>query len=328
MLMASHMYAYILKDRHFDLLNVHDLEGPEMAETAIENLVINETNKGLIKAIAQIYTDSGQSNRFSADFIHGKGEGQIILLHGPPGTGKTLTAESVAEFARRPLLSVTAADLGHENETLERRLLRYFRRASEWDAIVLLNEADVYLEQRTTQDLKRNSIVSVFLRALGYFQDILFLTTNWVGHFDEAFMSRIHVSLGYEKLDNVAREQIWNNLFKKLKDDHKHGGLDIRHEYDAKGYVRSEDVQSLQWNGREIRSAFQTAVALAVCDWKHKKNDPVPELKEADLKQVVSMSSAFRNYMKAAHSGMDDSTWAFKYGNREDKFPSTPGKQT
>jgi hypothetical protein len=43
---------------------------------------------------------------------------------------------------------------------LKRNLLRYFRMASDWDAIVLLDEADVYLEQRTTHDLQRNSIVS------------------------------------------------------------------------------------------------------------------------------------------------------------------------
>jgi SpoVK/Ycf46/Vps4 family AAA+-type ATPase len=63
-----------------------------MAETAIDSLVMDSNNKELIKAIARIYTDSDQTERFSADFIQGKGEGQIILLHGPPGTGKTLTA--------------------------------------------------------------------------------------------------------------------------------------------------------------------------------------------------------------------------------------------
>jgi hypothetical protein len=66
----------------------------------------------------------------------------------------------VAEYTKRPLLSITAADLGHEPDALELSLLRYFKRASDWDAIVLLDEADVYLEQRTTHDLKRNSIVS------------------------------------------------------------------------------------------------------------------------------------------------------------------------
>jgi len=63
-----------------------------MVQTAIDNLVMENNNKELIKAIARIYTDSDQADRFSADFIQGKGEGQIILLHGPPGTGKTLTA--------------------------------------------------------------------------------------------------------------------------------------------------------------------------------------------------------------------------------------------
>jgi len=66
----------------------------------------------------------------------------------------------VAEYTKRPLLSITAADLGHEPDALEHSLLRYFKMASDWDAIVLLDEADVYLEQRTTHDLKRNGIVS------------------------------------------------------------------------------------------------------------------------------------------------------------------------
>ena len=63
-----------------------------MAESAIDNLVMDRVNKDLIKAVAKIFTDADQSNRFSADYIQGKGEGQIILLHGSPGTGKTLTA--------------------------------------------------------------------------------------------------------------------------------------------------------------------------------------------------------------------------------------------
>lgn len=73
-----------------DLLDVAQLIVPNMADTAIDRLVMDLANKNMLKAIATIYTDNAQ--RFSADFIYGKGEGQIILLHGPPGTGKTLTA--------------------------------------------------------------------------------------------------------------------------------------------------------------------------------------------------------------------------------------------
>ena len=66
----------------------------------------------------------------------------------------------MAEFTQRPLLSITAADLGHEPDELEPNLLRFFKNANYWDAIVLLDEADVYLERRSISDLKRNSIVS------------------------------------------------------------------------------------------------------------------------------------------------------------------------
>ena len=47
----------------------------------------------MIKAICEAYMDVDSRIRpFSADAIRGKGEGQVILLHGPPGVGKTLTA--------------------------------------------------------------------------------------------------------------------------------------------------------------------------------------------------------------------------------------------
>jgi SpoVK/Ycf46/Vps4 family AAA+-type ATPase len=94
----------MIADRVADLLAVDGLEEPIMAETAIDNLVMEKNNKDLIKGIARIYTDRDQVNRFSADFIHGKGEGQIILLHGPPGTGKTLTAGTFHDMSGRNTL--------------------------------------------------------------------------------------------------------------------------------------------------------------------------------------------------------------------------------
>src|SRR6266480_2855074 len=132
-----------------------------MRVNAIDQLVLKtESNKELIKAICETYLSSQVHRKHCfADFIQGKGEGQVILLHGPPGTGKTLTAgkhayyelfnfalmntlESVADFTKRPLLTITAADLGHDPTTLEGNLLTFFRDATDWDAIVLLDEAD------------------------------------------------------------------------------------------------------------------------------------------------------------------------------------------
>jgi hypothetical protein len=90
---------------------------------------------------------------------------------------------------------------------------------------------------------------------MDYFKGILFLTSNRIGSFDEAFMSRIHLQIGYDLLDDAARKKIWENNFDKLKEEHALGRRLIEHDYDAKEYVRrSPEVRELQWNGREIRN--------------------------------------------------------------------------
>ncbi|KAJ5650644.1 ATPase AAA-type core [Penicillium longicatenatum] len=319
----SHVYGYVLKDRAWDVLEVSGLRDPKIHKGIIDTLVMKpESNKQLIKAVCETFGGT-YTQAFSSDFIQGKGEGQILLLHGPPGTGKTLTAESVAEYTGRPLLSITAADLGHEPEPLEYNLLSFFRNARKWNAIVLLDEADVYLETRSPQDLRRNSIVSIFLRALDYFQGILFLTTNRVGSFDEAFMSRIHVQIGYDPLDEDSRKQIWDGYFKKLSKNHEDEGQEIRCSYDAKEFVRrSDDLRALNWNGREIRNAFQTAVALACFQAKQEGKD-IPELTDDHLRQVVTMSHNFKSYLKAVR-GKEESL-AFAAGIRNDATGASGG---
>jgi hypothetical protein len=64
---------------------------------------------------------------WSSDFVPGKGQGQIVLLHGKPGVGKTTAAECVAELARSPLLTVTCGDLGTDPLIVEKELKRWLR---------------------------------------------------------------------------------------------------------------------------------------------------------------------------------------------------------
>lgn len=83
--------------------------------------------------------------------------------------------------------------------------------------VVLLDEADVFLEERDMKDLNRNALVSVFLRALEYYDGILILTSNRVGTFDEAFKSRIQLALHYENLNVTQRRKVWRNFMNRLK---------------------------------------------------------------------------------------------------------------
>ncbi|RBR16032.1 hypothetical protein FVER53590_09838 [Fusarium verticillioides] len=145
----------------------------------VESLV---TQHFLGKASAYDDTDD-------VDIVRGKGKGLILLLHGPPGVGKMTTAECVATYFRKPLFQITCGDLGSTADVVESRLEKKFALASRWGCILLIDEADVFLEARQTENFDRNSLVAGFLQTLEYYTGILFLTTNRVGTFDEALTS-------------------------------------------------------------------------------------------------------------------------------------------
>ncbi|GBB91847.1 hypothetical protein RclHR1_19260003 [Rhizophagus clarus] len=166
----------------------------------------------------------------SIDPINNKGKGCIFLCHGPPGTGKTLTAESVAEMLKCPL----------------RMLINVLDIAFVWNAILLLDEADIYFEKRDTVNLERNAMTCIFLRQLEYYQGILFLTTNRVMTFDPAFCSRISMFFHYPTLNLEEKAAIWKNFIKKAKLD-----------------LNSDDFVKHNLNGHEIHNIIHTAKLLA-----------------------------------------------------------------
>lgn len=79
-------------------------------------------------------------------------------------------AESVAEFTKRPLYAVSSGELGTNPTALEENLGRILDVATAFRAVLLLDEGDVFLEQRSLQDINRNALVSIFLRLMEYYQ--------------------------------------------------------------------------------------------------------------------------------------------------------------
>jgi hypothetical protein len=146
-----------------------------------------------------------------SDIISGKGGGSIILCAGIPGTGKTLTAEVYAEVMELPLYSVQASQLGINAEELENELLKVFARSARWKAILLIDEADVYMSPRGS-DLAQNAIVGVFLRVLEYYKGVLFLTTNRADLVDDAIASRCVARIDYRVPTVENQKRIWKIL--------------------------------------------------------------------------------------------------------------------
>lgn len=209
---------------------------------AFDDLVLEQKVKDLVYAL--VNQNSSADNDFD-DVITGKGKGVVALLGGPPGSGKTLTAEAVAEATRRPLYVVSAGELGVQPDEVNERLTLILELAHKWDAVMLLDEAEVFLQERNTEDIFRNALVSIFLRQLEYFQGILILTTNRDTLCDPAFESRIHIKLKYSELSEAAREKIWALFLTKAKG--RNESLHVA--------VTAEEVKSLakkQLNGRQV----------------------------------------------------------------------------
>lgn len=171
----------------------------------IKKLVIDDTRKSLVKLLI------GYRNSKYEDVISTKSGGAIVMLCGPPGCGKTLTAEVFAESEKRALYSVQCAQLGTTQEDLENELLKVLTRAARWNAVLLLDEADVYVHKRG-KNIQQNAMVGVFLRVLEYSNTIMFMTTNRAKDIDDAVASRCTARLTYQVPTFDEQCRIWRVL--------------------------------------------------------------------------------------------------------------------
>jgi hypothetical protein len=211
---------------------------------AFEKLVLPTEDKNLVLSLVK-----NSDATLVSDMIDNKGGGCVLLLHGKPGLGKTLTAEAVAEVLARPLYAVSVGELGVDPEMLEERLQRALQTAQRWNAVLLLDEADIFLESRKSGDVSRNAMVGTFLRLLEYYNGVLILTTNRVADIDSAFYSRISLALKYGEFNTDTRIEVINNL------------LDTNGITLSDGAVRLLATQNV--NGRQIKNAIRLARFMA-----------------------------------------------------------------
>ncbi|RAL08000.1 uncharacterized protein BO97DRAFT_480930 [Aspergillus homomorphus CBS 101889] len=300
-LFPRRLMAYVLRERKFVMVDIGSLQ-PVMAHTnAFRDLKIKPSHKRTVMSLVQAHFKREEWRKkhprveLNQDLIPGKGSGLIILLHGAPGVGKTATAETVAQAAKRPLFAITCGDLGLTPSEVEEALSNITRLAHLWGCVLLLDEADIFLSRRGITDFKRNALVSVFLRVLEYYSGILFLTTNRVGSIDEAFKSRIHMSLYYEPLKRTQTLAIFQTNIDRLKrielkrqeqarvENWKEPPLTINEEgiLDYAGWYY-DSFPEARWNGRQIRNAFQVAFSLAQYDTRRSSLDSWGESAEPE----------------------------------------------
>ncbi|KAL8692665.1 MAG: hypothetical protein Q9218_002365 [Villophora microphyllina] len=286
MLCPPRVLGYIFSDKQWAQLQVtllRDIPKHGVADSWNRvKLADGEETKQMILNLVEGHGTANSKDDDSGlvvdDIVAKKGKGLVILLYGPPGVGKTSTAETVAIAARKPLFSISVADVGTQAKKVEANLAKIFALATSWQAILLIDEADVFLEIRgkgAASNTERNALVSVFLRVLEYYQGILMLTTNQIAHFDVAVHSRVHVAIKYGKLSEKQTMAIFEGFLTPLVEKNCVKDID-----DIKEWIE-EDVCKIGLDGRQIRNILTSALGLARAERKTK-------LEKKDLKKVLN----------------------------------------
>ena len=134
-----------------------------------------------------------------------------LCFYGPPGSGKTALAEHMAQALGRPLLVRQASDLlsKYIGET-EQAMAAMFREAESEGAVLLLDEADSFLQDR--RGAQRNyevTEVNEMLQGMERYRGVFMCTTNLMDRLDPAALRRFTFKIEFLPLSHAQREAVF-----------------------------------------------------------------------------------------------------------------------
>jgi hypothetical protein len=183
--------------------------------------------------------------------------GVRALFSGPSGTGKTLAARVLSAVLQKDLYRLDLSTVVNKyiGET-EKNLSRVFARAEELDVILLLDEGDALLTQRTdvhnANDRYANLETNYLLQRLESFEGILIVTTNAGDRIDRAFQRRMDIVISFPPPDANERWNIWQ--------------LHLPPAHTVHDSLLAEVAQRCELTGGQIRNATLHASLLAIDD--------------------------------------------------------------
>jgi SpoVK/Ycf46/Vps4 family AAA+-type ATPase len=142
--------------------------------------------------------------------LKSRGHG-TLCFYGAPGTGKTALAEHIARSLDRPLLVKQASDLVSKfvGET-EQNMAAMFREAEAEKAVLLLDEADSFLQDRRgAQRTYEVTEVNEMLQGMERYAGIFVCTTNLLDRIDQAALRRFTFKIKFKPLTTPQRETMF-----------------------------------------------------------------------------------------------------------------------
>lgn len=211
-------------------------------------------------------------------FTNNLNRGVRALFSGSSGTGKTLTARALAGELHMDIYRVDLAGIVNKyiGET-EKNLNQVFTYAEELDVILLLDEGDSLMTQRTevkgSNDRYANLETNFLLQRLETYEGIILVTTNAAQRIDQAFVRRLDVVIDFALPEADQRRALWELH------------LPASHQVSQVFLMRVAERCSL--SGGQIRNAALHASLLAM------KNRE--QMREVDLDEALQ-----REYRKAS----------------------------
>jgi SpoVK/Ycf46/Vps4 family AAA+-type ATPase len=142
--------------------------------------------------------------------LKARGHG-CLCFHGAPGTGKTALAEHMAQQLERPLMVRRASDLVSKfvGET-EQHMAAMFREAEAEKAVLLLDEADSFLQDRRgAQRTYEVTEVNEMLQGMERYAGVFICTTNLMDRIDQAALRRFTFKIQFNPLTREQRERMF-----------------------------------------------------------------------------------------------------------------------
>lgn len=210
-LLPPTIYGYDMRKDQWRNLLVANTSCVIWNKSAFDHLILAPSKKDLLAAMVT----SKESNDNTGDEDHNFN----ALFHGSLGTGKTFAAEAIAEYVERPIYCIRPSNIDTSATDAEQYLRSILYIITKWRCVLLLDDSDIFLEQRlVSMDMKRNFLISVFLRFVEQYNGIIILNTNRMDKLDEAFKARIQLTLYFPALDTTARSKIWQNIISALQE--------------------------------------------------------------------------------------------------------------
>jgi hypothetical protein len=212
-------------------------------------------------------------------FKHNLTRGVRALFSGPSGTGKTLAARALAGALQMDVYRVDLAAVVNKyiGET-EKNLNRIFTYAEELDIILLLDEGDSLMTQRTdvkgANDRYANLETNFLLQRLESYEGIILITTNASQRIDQAFIRRLDVVVDFVLPEAGERRLLWQ--------------IHLPSAHDIDEAFLERVVQRCKLSGGQIRNSALHASLLAL----HEQRPVAAE----DLGAALQ-----REYRKAGH---------------------------